>query len=203
MSAPVPGATGRLPDSGVARRRWWWVPACAVAGLVVGLVLGFAQSPTYESTAYLTVTADDVDDPNSVARSTQALARLATSPSIVGEPLREAGLAEQADDPRLFVRVQAAPDAPLISVTGTSDDPRTAQRTADVVSRALVGVDAFDPYDVTTIGPALLPDDPTTPGWLLPAGGAGIGAAVAMVLATTLPGGSRRRGAVVQAPVGD
>ncbi|RBY74826.1 hypothetical protein DQ239_18735 [Blastococcus sp. TF02-09] len=199
MSTPVPGTSGRLPDAGVARRRWWWVPAGAVSGLVVGLGLGVAQSSTYESTAYLTVTAEDVDDPSSVARSTQALARLATAPGIVADPLREAGLAEQADDPRMFVLVQAAPDAPIISVTGTSDDPRTAQRTADVVSRALVEVDAFDPYDVTTIGPALLPEEPTTPGWLLPAGGAGVGVAVATVLATTLPGGTRRR----RAPVGD
>jgi len=186
-----------LPDPGQIRRRWWWVPAGAVAGLVLGLGLGVAQSPGYASTAYLTVSADDVDDPNSVARSTQALARLATSPSIVAEPLRAAGLGEQAADPRLFVQVQAAPDAPIISVTGTSDDPRTAQRTADVVSRVLVDVDAFDAYDVTTIGPALLPEDPTTPGWVLPAGGAGIGAAVAMVLATTVPRRTRIQGAPV------
>jgi uncharacterized protein involved in exopolysaccharide biosynthesis len=185
---------GGLPGMGALLQRIPWVVLAAVLGLAGGLGLDLVRTPVYESTAYLAVTSEANQDARSMARSAQALARLATSPGIVGDPLRDAGLADAAADPRRFIRVQAAPDASIISITGTSTNAATARRTAETVSEALTGLDAVDPFDVAAVGSPLTPDEPTIPSWVAPAGGAGIATALAVVLAGTLPDQGGRRG---------
>lgn len=182
-----PGPSGGLPGMRALLRRSPWIALAATLGLTAGVGLDQIRSPVYESTAYLAVTSVTSQDAGSMARSAQALARLATSLSIVSDPLREAGLADAAADPARFIRVQAAPDAPIVSVTGMSTDAATAQRTAEVVSRTLTGLDAVDPFEAALVGFPPIPEDPTAPSWLAPAGGAGIAGVLAVALAATLP----------------
>jgi hypothetical protein len=182
----------RLPGVALLLRRSWWVALGLVLGLLAGVVTTQLRPAVYESTAILTVsTATPGTDPISTARAAQALARLATQPGVVGAPLRDAGLVDAAASPRTFVRVQAAPDAPIIEVTGSATDPETAQEVADTVSRTLAGVDEFPPFTATVVAAALRPSTATAPGWALPAGGAGVGVVLAVVLAATVP--PRRR----------
>jgi hypothetical protein len=195
--------TGGLPGVRLVLRRIWWVAVGAVVGLLAGLVAGHAQAPTYQATAYLAVAPlpGQGADPTNLARAAQALARLATAPGVVGPSLGGAGFGDAAADPQLFVQVQAAPDAPIVSVTGSGEDARTAQAIASSVSRTLVALRPFADFQTTLVTAAQLPQAPTTPGWAVPAGGAGIGTAVALVLATTVPRRRRRDDAELADPL--
>jgi capsular polysaccharide biosynthesis protein len=181
-----------LPGVRLVRRRLRWVALAAGLGLAVGGLLSLVRAPSYESTVFLSVTSSTVADAGSVARSAQAIARIATSPGVVGEPLRDAGLVDQAAAPRRYVSVQAAPDAPLISITGTSDDARTAQLTTEVVTGTLEDLGAFEDYAVTAIGTAPVPTEPRTPQWVGPVGGVVVAAGIALVMAATVPARGRR-----------
>ncbi|WP_167759000.1 Wzz/FepE/Etk N-terminal domain-containing protein [Blastococcus sp. TF02A_35] len=194
MSADRTEAPG-LPGVRLLLRRARWVVLAAVLGLAAGATLDLVRTPVYESTAYLAVTTERSQDTGAMARSAQALARLATSPGIVSAPLRVAGLPDAAADPRGFITVQAAPDAPVISVTGRSSDAEAAQRIAESVSFTLVGLDAVEPFDAVVVGEPAVPDDPTMPWWVVPFGGAAGAAGLGLVLAATLPhdGGTRDR----------
>ncbi|MGY2126998.1 hypothetical protein [Blastococcus sp. SYSU DS0617] len=184
----------RLPGLRLVVRRLWWVVVGGALGLGLGLGLGVARPPVYEATAYLTVSSPAGSDPTSLARAAQALARLATSPGIVSDPLEAAGLPDAAEQPRRFIAVAAAPDAPVISITGTATDPETAQRLATTVGRALSDVSPFEPFEATLVGGAPLPAAPTVPGWVAPVGGVGVGSGIALVLAATVPApGAGRR----------
>src|SRR3954470_11446473 len=92
-AVPVPQ---QLPGVHTILRRRWWVAVGVVVGLLTGIALGQLRTPVYESTTYLSVTSTVVEDPGSLARGAQALARLATSPSIVSPELQHAGLADAA-----------------------------------------------------------------------------------------------------------
>lgn len=195
---PRAQAAGRpLPGVGLLLGRWWWPLLGAAIGLAAGLGADLVLEPQYESTAIVTVsTADPNDpvDPTELSRAAQALARLATQPGVVGGPLREAGLPEVADDPRRHVLVQAAPDAPIIRVSGTSTDPAAARRIATTISGALVRFAPFPPFQATVAAPPERSTEPTAPGWARKAGATALGAGVALVLAATVPAGSRHDG---------
>lgn len=184
------GPAAPLPGVHLVLRRLWWVAAGAAIGLALGAGLGLLRPPVYESTAFLTVSSDDSQEAVTLARGAQALARLGTSPGVVGSELDAAGLPAVAAEPERFVRVQAAPDAPVFSVTGVSDDPEEAQQIAEAVGQALTDVEPFAPFRATVAALAPLPDEPTVPRWVAPAGGAGMGAGLALVAAATVP---RRR----------
>ena len=181
----------RLPGVQLVLRRSWWVLAGGAVGLAAGGVLSVAQEPTYESTAYLTVAAVGDSDPTSVSRAAQALARLGAAPSVIGSSLEEAGLPEAAANPRMFVRVQAAPDASIISVTASAATPAAARDIATTVSDALVDLPAYPDFVARPIAAPELPPSSTAPQWLPPVGLAGTGAAVGLVLAATVAQGRR------------
>ncbi|WP_448625837.1 hypothetical protein [Geodermatophilus sp. URMC 64] len=189
----APPLRGGLPGVRLLLRRSWWVAVGIVLGLVAGFGAGRVVEPVYRSTAILTVSSSTATDPVNVSRAAQALARLATEPGVVGEPLRDAGLDDAAADPQQFVRVIAAPDAPIISVTGSATDGETAQRIAAAVADALTDVGPFPPFDATVVAEPTVPGTATTPAWAVPAGGAGVGVVLAVVLAATVPARARGR----------
>lgn len=192
-----PGAG--LPGVGLLFRRSWWIALGVVLGLAAGSGAAQVLPPRYESTAVLTVASTAPTDPINTSRAAQALARLATEPGVIASPLRDAGLPEAADDPRAFIRVQAAPDAPILRVTGSATDAATAQDIATTVSATLAGVDPFPPFTATLVADPVRPGETTTPGWAVPAGGAGVSAVLAVVLAATVPARGRSGRPVVPA----
>ncbi len=201
MSGPVHGRgpaptrqldRGRttLPGVGLVLRRTRWVLLGALLGLVVGVGIALVRPPVYESTAVLTVTTAVPQEPVELSRAAQALARVATAPGVVSESLRAAGLEDAAQAPRRSLEVQAAPDAPLISVTGRASDARTAQAVARTVADALAEVPVGESRAVLVAAPQR-PDDPATPRWFPPAAGTALGTALSLILAATLT--ERRR----------
>jgi capsular polysaccharide biosynthesis protein len=198
LSWPLAPLARPLPGLALLRRRLPVVLLAAVIGLALGLGVGHLRAREYQSTTYITVASrTGKDDAGSVARAAQALARVATTPEVIGGPLRKAGLIAAAEQPRMFITVQAAPDAPLISVTGVAPDAREAQAVAATVSDTLAAVDTLGSFKAFRVADPPLPSAPSTPAWLVPAGGAGLGLALALVLAAMIPGrpqGSGPRG---------
>ena len=179
-----------LPGVGLVLRRARWVLLGALLGLAVGVGVVLVRPPVYESTAVLTVTTTVPQEPVELSRAAQALARVATAPGVVSESLRAAGLEDAAQAPRRWLEVQAAPNAPLISVTGAAADARTAQSVARTVADALADVPVGESRAVLAAAPQR-PDGPATPRWFTPAATTALGAALSLVLAATLP--ERRR----------
>jgi capsular polysaccharide biosynthesis protein len=183
----------RLPGLALLLRRLWWAVLGATVGLALGVGLGLAREQMYESTTYVTVTSATGADAGSIARAAQALARIATAPEVISPALQQAGLTEAAQRPRMFITVQAAPDAPLISVTGIATDARDAQAIATTVADTLAGVQNLGQYRAFSVADAPVPGSPSTPGWLLSMGGAALGLGIAVVLAATIPPRRRNR----------
>lgn len=204
-TSPAPGLRDEpeaaLPGVGLLLRRSWWIALGVVLGMVAGAAAGQFLPPRYESTAVVTVASTVPTDPVNTSRAAQALARLATESSVVDEPLRDAGLTEAAEDPRAFIRVQAAPDAPIVQVTGSATDAETAQDIAATVSAALADEGPFPPFTASVVAAPVRPAGATTPGWAVPAGGAAIGAVLALVLAATVPARGRSRRPAAAAPL--
>jgi len=101
-----------LPGVGLVLRRSWWLAVGLALGLGVGAGVGALRPPVFESTAVLTVSGADGATSTDTSRAAQALARLATEPGVVSEPLADAGLTDAARTPRRSARGQVAPDAP-------------------------------------------------------------------------------------------
>jgi hypothetical protein len=177
----------------VVVRRAVWVLLLAAVGFAAGLAAREVRPPMYASTTVLTVNSDRAQELGYAARAAQAAARMATTRDLVSGPLAEAGQAEAAQDPRLHVRVQAAPNAPLITVTGLDPDPEDARRTAEAVAGALTGSVTVGPFRVTQLSAAVTPDAPQTSGWVLPLGFAGAIGGAAAAVALVLPVRARVR----------
>jgi hypothetical protein len=187
MRRGVPLQTS-LPGLALLFRRLPWALLAAVLGLAVGAGVGQVRDRVYESTTYVTVTAQaGTADASSLSRAAQGLARIATAPEVISGPLRDAGLADAARQPRLFIMVEAAPDAPLISITGVASSARDAQTVAATVADTLGRVHTLGPFRAFSVADPPLPSSPSTPVWLLPAGGAGLGLTLGLVLAATVP----------------
>lgn len=192
-SPAAPGrGTGSLPGVRLVARRLWWVALATALGLTVGLLVAGQRPAQYESTALVSVTSTTPQPVTDIVAVAQALARVTTAPGLVSAPLRQAGYRDAAADPQRYVGVQAAPNAPLVSVSGLATDPEDAQAVAEVVLSAVAGVEAFEGFDVLVVAPPPLPAVPTRPAWVLPAGLAVLSGALALIAAAAVPGRSRR-----------
>jgi len=169
-----------------------WVALCAVLGCLLGLTVLQFRAPVYESTSHLLVIGPPAEPARGFTRTAQALARLATAPAIVSFRLDAAGVPEAANHPRRYITAQAAPGAPLISVTGIADTPQDARRIAAAVTDGLSSVRNLGPFQVDVITEPTIPDGPRTPIWFLPLSGMGLGAALSLVLASAVPDHPRR-----------
>lgn len=179
-----------LPGVRVVVQRYTWVLLGALIGLTIGGVAAVVRPPTYTSTAYLSVSTTNREATAlDAARAAQALARIATAPSVVSGPLRSAGLTRAADRPQLSIASQAAPDAPLVSITGTDSSAARAQQIAAVTAAALIGLDDLGSFTATVVAAPTVAAAPVTPRWVAPLGGALAGLGLALVLATTVPAG--------------
>jgi hypothetical protein len=190
MSAFLPGPADPLPGVRIILGRIGWVLAGGMLGLLLGGAVSLLRPPVYTSTAFLSVTSTSTQDAGKMARMAQAFARVASAPGVVAGPLRVAGLQVPAENPRKSITAQAAPDAPVFSVSGRDADPEVARRIAAVASASLTGLQDLGPFRAVVVAAPTTPSAPVTPRWVPAAGGLILGLGVATVLAATVPGRS-------------
>jgi capsular polysaccharide biosynthesis protein len=157
------------------RRRgasWWralprWTPVALGVGLglAAGLGYGLAATPQYTATSYVLVVPQPGGDSQRALGFAQAYGRIATGSAVLAGAQAAAGT--PAADLRGRVAAATSPDAPMISVTGTSDSGAKAARIADAVARSLTttgnGTSATTGVRLLLFSPATTPTGPSSP----------------------------------------
>ncbi|MFE3142092.1 lipopolysaccharide biosynthesis protein [Streptomyces scopuliridis] len=127
----------RLPLSKVtALPARWIVPVAVLAGALAGGTYGMLRTPQYSATSYVVVVPTEKSDPAAALGFATAYGRVAAQVALIGDAPVWAGV--PARTLRESVQTATSPDAPMISVTATSDRASTAVNMADGVARALV-----------------------------------------------------------------
>lgn len=185
----------------VVRRRWRWVIAAALAGLLAGLGWALTTEPTYRSAASVYFSLQYGDSASELVQGSTftqnqvtSYAELATTPAVLQPVIDELGLPMSV--PALASRVQAA--APVdtviveVAVTDTSAarSALIADAVVDVLSRTVEGLapedaDGESTVQATTVAPAEVPLRPAGPNTVLNAL-AGLGAGLVLGCALLL-----------------
>jgi len=114
---------------------WSLIAAGVLAGGLLGGVYGLAKPPVYTATAYVVAVPTEKSDPASALGFAQAYGRVATQVAVLGDAQVWAGVPVKTL--RSSVQTATSPDAPMVSVTATSNRPDLAADMANAVSRAL------------------------------------------------------------------
>jgi hypothetical protein len=148
--------------TGVCRPRpagagWRLVAGGVAAGAVCGVLYAWVAVPQYVARGHVLVRVGAGEDAAAAVGLAQVYGRLADDPVV----LREAGRLPGE------VRASTSPDAPVIEITGTADEPRTAAAVANAVAPALVAYgNAAEPpsgAELAVLSPALPPSGPSSP----------------------------------------
>ena len=127
----------RLPFLDRVRRLPAW--SALVAGTLLGGLSGGAYGlltpAEYTATSYVVAVPTDQATPESARGFAQAYGRVATQLAVLGDAQVWAGVPVRTL--RDSERTATSPDAPMVSVTATSDEPGTAVDMANAVARAL------------------------------------------------------------------
>ncbi|WP_399885141.1 lipopolysaccharide biosynthesis protein [Streptomyces sp. BBFR51] len=114
-----------------------WSPLAAgvLAGGLLGAGYGLLATPQYTATSYVVAVPSDKSDPASALGFAQAYGRVATQLAVLGDAQMWAHVPVATLEES--VRTATSPDAPMVSVTATSEHPEEAADMANAVARAL------------------------------------------------------------------
>jgi capsular polysaccharide biosynthesis protein len=188
----------RTPPRGLA------LPLGLGLGLLAGLGYGFAATPQYTATSYVMVVPQHGTDSTSALGFAQAYGRIVTGSSVLAGA--QAATHTAAADLKSHVQAATSPDAPMISVTGTSPRAGTAAGVANAVARSLAATgnrgSASTGVRLLLFSPAAAPAAPSSPSTVLSAAvGASAGALLgALVLLVRPKDEQRRRPTTVPSP---
>ncbi|MBG0828112.1 lipopolysaccharide biosynthesis protein [Planomonospora sp. ID67723] len=160
-------------------RRWWPLAVAVILGALAGLGFSLARGPVYTADAYVAVVPADPGGNALAVNFAQAYTRIATQPSILAATVGDdAALPAVAERLRRAVRASASPDAPLVGLSASADDPREAADQVNAVAGALIAYAnrqaASTRVRLVTFTKALPPAVPSSP---LPVLAAAVGAA--------------------------
>ncbi|MFP3989202.1 lipopolysaccharide biosynthesis protein [Streptomyces sp. E11-3] len=116
--------------------RWWPLPACALLGALTGGLYSVASTPEYTATSYVIAVPTEKSDPSAALGFAQAYGRVATQLAVLGDAQVSAGVPVRTL--RSSVRAETSPDAPMVAVSASADEPGKAVRIANAVSQALI-----------------------------------------------------------------
>ncbi|WP_329217555.1 lipopolysaccharide biosynthesis protein [Streptomyces sp. NBC_01485] len=114
---------------------WSLLAAGAAAGGLLGGVYGAVEPPVYTATAYVVAVPTEKSDPASALGFAQAYGRVATQLAVLGDAQVWAGVPVKTL--QQSVQTSTSPDAPMVSITATSDRADLAADMANAVSRSL------------------------------------------------------------------
>ncbi|MDQ0831065.1 capsular polysaccharide biosynthesis protein [Streptomyces achromogenes] len=114
---------------------WALLAAGAVAGGMLGGAYGAVKPPVYTATAYVVAVPTAKSDPASALGFAQAYGRVATQLAVLGDAQVWAGVPVRTL--QQSVQTATSPDAPMVSITATSQRADLAADMANAVSRSL------------------------------------------------------------------
>ncbi|MGV9320357.1 lipopolysaccharide biosynthesis protein [Streptomyces sp. NPDC003660] len=126
--------TGRLPGSRSVPP-WSLVAAGVVAGGLIGGGYGLLKPPAYTATSYVIAVPAERSDTSTALGFAQAYGRVATQPAVLAEAQERAGVPVSTLEKS--VRTATSPDAPMVAVSATSEQPARAAAMANAVAAAL------------------------------------------------------------------
>ncbi|MCQ4212882.1 lipopolysaccharide biosynthesis protein [Streptomyces longispororuber] len=160
----------RAPSAatGAGRRkppRWWPLPVGIVAGALAGGVYGAVSTPEYTATSYVIAVPTEKSDPMSALGFAQAYSRVATQVAVLSDAQVAAGVPVKTLQSQ--VRAETSPDAPMVAISASAEEPAQAMEMANAVARALT-VNAGHTKDDTHVEllrftRAVKPTDPSSP----------------------------------------
>lgn len=177
-------------------RRWRASVLIVVFAALGGLAYGMLAPRTYTAQAFLVAVPQVPGDTTSATAFATAYTRLATQPGVLASAATASGI--PAETLRTTVSAATSPDAPVISITGSSHDAAAAAADANAVSAALANLANTHLADtsvrLTVLASAVPPTAPSSPSSALDASlGAAAGVLLASLAALAGSGASRRR----------
>jgi succinoglycan biosynthesis transport protein ExoP len=161
------------------RRRWRWVTAVALTGLLIGVAGSLTATPTYRATSSLFFALKFGGSANELAQGSTfaqgqaaSYAVLATTPAVLQPVIEELGLDTSVRALGHQVSTEVVPDTVVLEITATAADPRDAAELANAIGKWLIVAvedlapvtDDGDPtVEATTVAPATAPVAPATP----------------------------------------
>ncbi|KAA0921870.1 YveK family protein [Streptomyces apricus] len=134
-----PNRPAARPGTALARARalppWSLLAAGVLLGGALGGAYGALKTPQYSATSYVVAVPTEKSDPAAALGFAQAYGRVATQLAVLGDAQVWAGV--PVSTLRGSVRAATSPDAPMVSVTATSERPDLAADIANAVSRSL------------------------------------------------------------------
>ncbi|MFJ6723468.1 lipopolysaccharide biosynthesis protein [Streptomyces sp. NPDC091281] len=177
---------------------WSLLAAGVLAGGLVGSAYGAVTPPVYTATAYVVAVPTEKSDPSTALGFAQAYGRVAGQLAVLGDAQVWAGVPVRTL--RENVQTATSPDAPMVSITATSERADLAADMANAVSRALTR-HAADSQATTNVelqqfARAVKPSAPSSASWTLTGlVGASAGGLLGGLLLLVRPRGDRKESA--------
>lgn len=164
------------------RRRWLWIGACAVIGILAALVITMVSPKSYTATttSFVTTSVTGAEATgNSIyagsqfaSAQTQSYVLLVSSPLVLDPVIKDLGLDLTLAQLRGMVTATSPQNSVIIHVTVTDANPELAAKIANATAKQLGGVieataaphvDGNSLVTVTLTQPALTPAKPSSP----------------------------------------
>lgn len=177
-------------------RRWRTSALIVVVAALGGLAYGELAPRTYTAEAFLVAVPQVPGDTTSAQAFATAYSRLATQPAVLAAAATASGIPQ--DTLRAAVSAAISPDAPVISISGSSHDASAASADANAVASALSNLSDAHLTDtsvrLTILASAQPPSQPSSPSATLDVGlGAAAGVLLASLAALAGSGAAGRR----------
>lgn len=144
---------------------WSLVAAGVLTGGLLGGGYGVLKPPEYTATSYVVAVPGEGSDTATALGFAQAYGRVATQIAVLGDAQEQAGV--PVPTLRAGVRTATSPDAPMVAVSATSEDPDRATAMADAVARALTrhanAAKADTHVELVQFSRAVRPGEPSSP----------------------------------------
>lgn len=157
------GRSRRAPRR--ALPRWLPLPLGIGIGLLGGVGYGLVATPQYAATSYVMVVPQQGTDSPTALGFAQAYGRIVSGSAVLAGA--QAATHTAAADLKSHVQAATSPDAPMISVTGSSSRAGTAAAIANGVARSLAATGNRDSGStgvrLLLFSPAAAPATPSSP----------------------------------------
>ena len=161
------------------RKRWPWLAAFVVAGVVVATVITLLTTPIYQARSQVFVsfrssgtTAELVQGGNYTAKQVASYTELVSSPRVLDPVIEELGLDESTSSLAGKIQAETPKRTVLIDIRASNEAPSNAAKIADATAQSLANVVSEiekrqsgeeSPVELSVVREATVPGSPVLP----------------------------------------